>query len=121
MGQPEKETIIAEMIRSAEEILQWAKAHPTCTLRELEERIQQWKTRMGTQLLEATVATQGTGRWAEGTCACGGQWVFEGYRGREVMTSQGVIRVKRAYFTCERCGQGFFPPGPTERDSGGLE
>jgi hypothetical protein len=25
------------------------------------------------------------------------------------MTSQGVIRVKRAYFTCDRCGAGFFP------------
>jgi len=73
------------------------------TLRELEERVQQWKTRMGRQLLEEALALQGEGKQPEGTCSCGGQWVFKGYR------SQGLIRVKRAYFTCERCGQGFFP------------
>ncbi len=32
-----------------------------------------------------------------------------------------LIRVTRAYFTCERCGAGFFPPGPGEEDSGRLE
>jgi hypothetical protein len=121
MGQPEKETKVAEVIRSMEELLQWAEAHPGCTLRELEERIQEWKTRVGVQVLEAAVVMQGTGRGAEGTCSCGGEWVFQGYRERHVMTSQGGIRVKRAYFTCERCGQGFFPPGPGEGDSGGLE
>jgi len=34
---------------------------------------------------------------------------FQGYREQQMMTSQGVIRVKRAYFTCERCGRGFSP------------
>jgi hypothetical protein len=119
MGQPE--TIVAEIDRSTEELLRWVKEHPKCTLRELEERIQEWKTRMGVPLLEAAAAMQGTGRWAEGACSCGGQWVFQGDRERQVMTSQGVIRWKRAYFTCERCGRGFFPPGPGEGDSGGLE
>ncbi len=109
MGQPEQETIITEVTRLTEELLQWTKAHPNCTLRELEEHVQEWKTRTGTRLLEAAVATQGTGMRAEGTCSCRGQWMSQGYRERQVMTSQGVIRVKRAYFTCERCGQGFFP------------
>jgi len=110
------ETILTEIERSTQELLQWAKEHPKCTLKELEERIQKWKTHTGVQLLEAAVAMQGTGRWAEGRCSCGGQWVFQGYRERQVTTSQGVIRLKRAYFTCERCGQGFFPLGRGEGD-----
>jgi hypothetical protein len=87
MGQ--SEAIVAEIKRSAEELLRWVKEHPNCTLRDLEERIQEWKNQAGVQLLEASVAMQGTGRWAEGACVCGGQWVFQGYRERQVMTSQG--------------------------------
>lgn len=35
------------------------------------------------------------------------------------MTSQGVIRVTRAYFTCERCGAGIFPLDQEKRIQGG--
>lgn len=111
----------AEITRSVEELLQWAKDHPHCTLEELEERVQQWKTRAAAQLLEAAVQQQGAGAPPEEACSCGGRWGFQGYRERVVMTSQGPIRVKRAYFTCERCGAGFFPPGPGEEDPGRLE
>ncbi len=87
----------------------------------IEERIQKGKTHTGVQFLETAVAMQGTGRWAEGRCSCGGQWVFQGYRERQVTTSQGVIRLQRAQFTCERCGQGWFPLGRGKGDCGGLE
>ena len=51
MRQPSSEKILTEIACATEELLQWAKANPNCTLRELEERIQQWKTRIGRQLL----------------------------------------------------------------------
>lgn len=94
-----------------EAVLEWAKSHPDCTLRDLEELAQEWKVQMGTALLEASVAVQEASVEVKESCSCGGRWVFQGYRERNVMTSQGVIRVKRAYFTCERCRQGFFPLG----------
>ena len=72
----QRKTIVAEIERSAEALLEWVKEYPQCTLRELEERIRQWKTHVGAQLLEAAVAIQGTGKWAEGKCSCGGEWVF---------------------------------------------
>jgi hypothetical protein len=34
MGEREKETIVAEIERSAKQLLQWAKGHPRCALRE---------------------------------------------------------------------------------------
>jgi hypothetical protein len=121
MEKQERQGISAEITRSVEELLRWAQDHPHCTLEELEERVQQWKARAATQLLEAAVKQQGTGALSEETCSCGGRWVFQGYRERAVMTSQGLIRVRRAYFTCERCGAGIFPPGLGEEDSGRLE
>ncbi len=111
MNENTTESVKIKINRSIEELLEWAKAHPESTLWELEERVQEWKTRIGAELLESALAVQGTGSQFEGRCACGGEWVFQGYRVRQVMTSQGMIRVKRAYYTCERCGQGFFPPG----------
>lgn len=117
-----REETTAKIKHSVEELLQWAQEHPHCTLEELEDRVQKWKTQVGAELLEEAVMEQGAGVLApEETCACGGRWVFQGYRVRKVMTSQGMIRVRRAYFTCERCGAGIFPPGGGERDSGGLE
>ena len=95
--------------KHGEELLEWAKAHPNCTLRALKEGVRQWKTRMGRQLLEEALTMQGEGKPPEDSCSCGRRWGLEGYRPRNVMTSQGLIQVKRAYFTCERCGQGFPP------------
>ncbi len=111
MNRFDEQQFKSKMIRSIEEVLEWAKSHPDCTLRELEEQVQGWKMRLGRQLLEASVGVQDTPVQVEEPCSCGGRWVFQGYRERNVMTSQGAIRVKRAYFTCERCGQGFFPLG----------
>ena len=109
-------TVFTEITQSVKAFLQWTNDHPQCKLSELEERVQKVKTEIGTQLLEAAVAQQGEAALAEERCSCGGAWVFAGYRKRQVMTSQGVICVKRAYYTCERCGQGFFHPRRSERD-----
>jgi hypothetical protein len=76
MGQ--SEAIVAEIKRSAEELLRWVKEHPNCTLRDLEERIQEWKNQAGVQLLEASVAMQGTGRWPKGRASAEGSGSFRG-------------------------------------------
>lgn len=120
----EKKTIqeiVSEMSESLSAVLEWSKTHPGCTLRELEKKTQGVISHLRARLLEEAVAQQGAGKLEEERCSCGGEWVFQGYRERQVMTTQGVIRVRRAYFTCEQCGAGFFPPGPAIRDDGGVE
>ena len=47
---------------------------PDCTRWEGEERVPEWKRRAG--------AAQGRGEGAEGRCAGGGLWVFQGDRER---------------------------------------
>jgi len=104
------EKVLEEITQSARELLEWSEANPGCTLGELEEKVKAWKGRAVVKVLEAAVALQGEGVWAQERCSCGGKWVFQGYRERQVMTSQGVIKVRRAYFTCDGCKAGLFPP-----------
>lgn len=111
-------TRLSEVLKA---VLEWSKSHPGSTLRDLEEQVQKAMGQVQSELMEAVVAEQGMGHLPEEGCACGGRWVFQGYRERQVMTTQGNIRVRRAYFTCDRCGAGVFPPGPAIEGGGGVE
>jgi hypothetical protein len=94
-----------------EEIVEWSRRNPGRSLRELEEKVGQLKGVME-KVMEAAVASQEEYPPVKvDSCACGGDRVSKGYREREVVTKWGPIKVKRAYFQCEKCGEGFFPPG----------
>lgn len=113
--------VVQQMSHLLESVLEWSRMHPGATLLQLEEQVGKTMDQLRTQLMAAAVAQQGTGAYPSEPCRCGGRWVFEGYREREVMTTQGSIRIRRAYFTCDRCGAGIFPPGPAVTDDGGME
>lgn len=97
--------------QAVEAVLVWSETHRGATLRELEEQVQEAIGKVRQELMEAAVERQGRGELKSERCACGGRWVFQGYRRRQVMTTQGAIVVERAYYTCDRCGAGIFPPG----------
>ena len=105
------QSVVKEMAESMQRLLEWSREHPGCTLAELEAQVGALKAELGRQLLEAAVAQQGAGELEAERCGCGGRWVFQGYRERQVMSRHGLIQVRRAYFTCEACGRGIFPPG----------
>jgi uncharacterized protein with PIN domain len=42
---------------------------------------------------------------------CGSRLRHKGYRSRRVVTETGEVTIKRAYYYCEHCRKGFFPPG----------
>ena len=51
---------------------------------------------------------------------CGEQARGKGPKERRLETETGEVRLKRSYWYCPRCTEGFFPPRPTvgaERDS----
>jgi hypothetical protein len=67
---------------------------------------------VGVPVVEASVALQGRGRGADGGCFCG-----EGYRERQVMTSQGG----HPGDPLRRMWAGIFPPwGQEEGSEGGC-
>lgn len=43
------------------------------------------------------------------TCACGGRATFQRFHGLWIVTAAGRLRVRRAYFYCQRCRAGFCP------------
>ena len=42
-------------------------------------------------------------------CPCGGCATFQRFHGLWILTAAGRLRVRRAYYHCENCGQGFCP------------
>jgi hypothetical protein len=42
---------------------------------------------------------------------CGSKMRHQGYRKRQIVTETGEVVLRRAYYRCEACGEGFFPPG----------
>jgi hypothetical protein len=42
---------------------------------------------------------------------CGARLKLKDYRTRRVETEAGEVEVRRAYYYCQACGRGVFPPG----------
>lgn len=42
---------------------------------------------------------------------CGAKMRHRGYREKRMVTRTGEVTVRRAYYRCEGCGSGIFPPG----------
>lgn len=88
------------------------KGHPTLT--DIEEAVLKLRQRAGQRLVELLVEAVGEARPVPGPCCprCGEEMHYKWSRQRTMETRVGAIRVQRGYFYCERCGAGFFPPGP---------
>lgn len=106
-----KQEAVKRIMAEAQAVLEWSKEHPGSTLQELEEQVLKAVNAIRAELMEAAVAEQGVGEPLAARCSCGGRWVFKGYKERQVMSTLGSIRIRRAYYICERCGAGLFPPG----------
>jgi len=42
---------------------------------------------------------------------CGQEMHYKGHKAKQLITETGEVTVKRAYYYCETCRSGFFPPG----------
>ena len=69
-------------------------------------------------LVESVVEVRNKGeRGAGPRCErCGREMRYKGEKRREVVTSQGKIELERAYYYCEKCRVGIFPPGSAIED-----
>jgi hypothetical protein len=79
-------------------------------LEQAEALVREGVLAIGARLLEAGLATRGTGKQGPHRCCpCGGAAGYEGYRTKRVQTLLGWITVRRAYYGCARCGHGHCP------------
>jgi len=87
-------------------------------LSEIEETVEGLKFELTGTLVESVVEVRNKGERGPGPrCErCGGEMRYKGKKRREVVTSQGKIELERAYYYCDKCRVGIFPPGPALED-----
>jgi hypothetical protein len=93
-------------------------------LSQLEELVEQLRLQLAAELLESILQLQPEAGVGPGpACSqCGQAMRSKGKKRRKVITSQGEVTVNRAYYFCEGCEAGLFPPGsPLEDQPGRLE
>jgi hypothetical protein len=88
-------------------------------LSEIEEIVNELKFELTGELVEDIIQGQansqpGPGPRCEG---CGREMRYKGHKKRPaIQTSQGEIELERAYYYCDKCKVGLFPPGSAVGD-----
>lgn len=102
-----------------EEMEGWRNAHPTATLREIEEELDARLSGMRARMLADLAQKSSKREWSEQETEtrpqcphCGTVLQARGKHERKLLT-QGdqEIKLTRQYGTCPQCGSGLFPPG----------
>ena len=96
----------------------WREEHPTATLQEIENEVDQRMARMRAGLVEgiamSSSAVEVGSRAAEHPVrcpTCGGVLQARGKQVRQLRTTgEQTVRLERSYGYCPTCAVGFFPP-----------
>lgn len=117
-SQGDKERLRGQFMAKAEQIFEQVLAGGSETelkLSQIEAVVGELKFELTSLLVESMVEVQAKRRSGPGPACrgCGQEMHYKGVKRREVVTTQGEIELSRAYYYCERCHRGFFPPGPT--------
>jgi len=126
-SQGDKERLQGQFMVKAEQIFEQALARGSETelnLSQIEAVVGELKFELTSLLVESMVEVQAKRQRGPGPVCpgCGQEMHYKGVKRREVVTTQGEIDLSRAYYYCERCHRGLFPPGPTiGSEPAGLE
>jgi hypothetical protein len=97
-----------------QELYRWRAEHPAASFDEIATQVTPRRRVLMGMMLEQLARQPGTGQVAEGMiCAqCGQAMRYKGEAKREVLHYlEGETRLERAYYHCDRCEGGLFPPG----------
>lgn len=93
---------------------EWRVQHPTATLTEIEDALDERLSGMRARMLEDLALASAARNLSQGQieCSnCGGRLESSGRRVRRVKTHHNQeIKLSRAYGVCPKCGASFFPP-----------
>ena len=93
----------------------WRREKPEASFDEIMERVRQEREAMMRPLVEELVSEAGEVEVEVNCPECGGGVENKGKKGKTVQHREGTVEVKRAYYYCPSCKQGFFPPGSENR------
>jgi hypothetical protein len=103
----------AEAEEVIEELLDWHERSGAPTLDEIEDEVLKLRKRLGERMAETVIGDQEAVRPVPGpACAtCGEEMHYKGMKGVRVEGRVGAMGLSRAYYYCDRCRSGLFPPG----------
>ena len=106
----------AQLKREAEELIDelWSekKTGDEISLNEIEQIAVKAGLRFREAIARRLVEDSQKQRVEKPVCQeCGARLKLKDYRTRRVETEAGEVEVRRAYYYCQACGRGVFPPG----------
>jgi hypothetical protein len=82
------------------------------TLDDIEGLASEARRRFGQHLTASLVGEHGQASLEAVKCPdCGQGMRYKGQKAKRLVTQTGEVTVKRAYYYCTSCRQGYFPPG----------
>ena len=111
----EKVRLQAEFEGMWEELWQWREAHPEATIDEIVRQVTPRRRALMGELVVQLAKQIGSGVSIEGLVCeqCGEVLAYKGEPKRDVLHLEGEAELSRAYYYCDRCKAGLFPPGST--------
>lgn len=114
-----RDELKAELLVAAEEVidelLEWHERSEAPTLTEIEDVVLDLRKRVGERMEQAVIEEQETIHPVPGPACptCGREMHYKGMKKLTVSGRTGDTELERAYFYCDRCRRGLFPPGST--------
>ena len=109
----EKGAFLEAMAQQYDELRHWRAEHPEASFDEIAGQVTSRRRELMGQLLGQLACHHGGGEAVEGLpCPdCGGVMIYKGAPKRAVVHPEGETSLERAYYYCDQCESGFFPPG----------
>ncbi len=119
-----REKLEAEFLAEAKEIfdelMEWDENITEPDLSQIEEIVLKLRGRLGKNLAETILERQENRQPSEAPSCnrCGEKMKDKGRKRNQVVGMVGEMKIERAYYYCEKCRVGHFPPGSAVSDLG---
>jgi hypothetical protein len=107
-----KAKLLAEYETMLDDLLGQGEAADGLSLTDIEERALGVRAKVGVQVTAALLENSSGQNVPGPRCpGCGQEMRYKGKKHRYLRTRSGDVGVARAYYYCQACRQGLFPPG----------